>query len=374
MKYYIQKVPMISVNDEEVNLVSWIKSKGDYVKKGEPICELESSKAIIEVESEEEGYIFPLIDENEKAKIGEPLVIISSEKDIDVDKILKEIYPKIDENVGSSKKWTKKAEILAKKYGINIEDIPAIGVIQEADVINYLKKGISKKREEIEDLVRDIYPGNLKEKILILGGGRGCVQVLDAILRSERHEVVGILDDNESLHGKKILGIKILGPISLVYELREKGIFDKLVISFSNDIDKRAELYESLKKQGFSFTNIIDRTVQIHSNVEIGTGNVIMANCRIGSCSIIGDNNFLSAFVNIEHHNIVGSHCTFGPGVMTSSRVQIGDKVKFGTGIFIEPGIKIGTNSIISSGSIITFDVPENSVVKKHVDLKITKR
>jgi len=59
---------------------------------------------------------------------------------------------------------------------------------------------------------------------------------------------------------------------------------------------------------------------------------------------------------------------------MTSSRVQIGDKVKFGTGIFIEPGIKIGTNSIISSGSIITFDVPENSVVKKHVDLKITKR
>ena len=374
MKYYIQKVPMISVNDEEVNLVSWIKSKGDYVKKGEPICELESSKAIIEVESEKEGYIFPLIDENEKAKIGEPLVIISSEKDIDVDKILKEIYPKIDENVGSSKKWTKKAEILAKKYGINIEDIPAIGVIQEADVINYLKKGISKKREEIEDLVRDIYPGNLKEKILILGGGRGCVQVLDAILRSERHEVVGILDDNESLHGKKILGIKILGPISLVYELREKGIFDKLVISFSNDIDKRAELYESLKKQGFSFTNIIDRTVQIHSNVEIGTGNVIMANCRIGSCSIIGDNNFLSAFVNIEHHNIVGSHCTFGPGVMTSSRVQIGDKVKFGTGIFIEPGIKIGTNSIISSGSIITFDVPENSVVKKHVDLKITKR
>jgi len=374
MKYYIQKVPMISVNDEEVNLVSWIKSKGDYVKKGEPICELESSKAIIEVESEEEGYIFPLIDENEKAKIGEPLVIISSEKNIDVDKILKEIYPKIDENVGLSKKWTKKAEILAKKYGINIEDIPAIGVIQEADVINYLKKGISKKREEIEDLVRDIYPGNLKERILILGGGRGCVQVLDAILRSERHEVVGILDDNENLHGKKILGIKILGPISLVYELREKGIFDKLVISFSNDIDKRAELYESLKKQGFYFTNIIDRTVQIHSNVEIGTGNVIMANCRIGSCSIIGDNNFLSAFVNIEHHNIVGSHCTFGPGVMTSSRVQIGDKVKFGTGIFIEPGIKIGTNSIISSGSIITFDVPENSVVKKHVDLKITKR
>jgi sugar O-acyltransferase (sialic acid O-acetyltransferase NeuD family) len=375
MKYYIQRVPMISVNDEEINLISWLKLKGNYVKRGEIICELESSKATFEVEAEEEGYLFPLINENERAKIGDPLAIISPEKDVDIDKILKEIYKKTEElDVKASKKWTKKAEILAKKYGVNIEDIPAIGVIQEADVINYIKRGSSKKKEEIEDLVRDVYPGNIKEKVLILGGGRGCVQVLDAILRSERQEVVGILDDNESLHGKKILGIKILGPISLVYELKDKGIFDKLVISFSNDIEKRAETYENLKKQGFCFANVIDRTVQIHSNVEIGTGNVIMANCRIGSCSIIGDNNFLSAFVNIEHHNIVGSHCTFGPGVMTSSRVQIGDKVKFGTGIFIEPGIKIGSNSIISSGSILTFDVPENSIVKKHIDLKISKR
>lgn len=374
MRYYIQKIPMVSVNDEEVTLVSWIRNKGDYVKKGEPICEIESTKAIVEVEAEEEGYLYPLIKENRNIKVGEPFAIISSEKDIDINEISENIVSQDkSEDTKSTKKWTKKAEILAKKYGINIEEIPAVGVIQEADVLNYIKRGYQKKKKEVEDLVKDVYPGNLKEKILILGGGRGCVQVIDAIMRSERQEVVGILDDNESLHGKKIMGVEVLGPISMVEDLREKSFFDKLIISFSNDINRRAILYEELSKKGFLFANVIDRTVQIHSNVELGTGNVIMANCRIGACSIIGNNNFLSAFVNIEHHNILGSHCTFGPGVFTSSRVQIGDKVKFGTGIFIEPGVKVGSNSIISSGSILTFDIPENSIVKKHVDLKVSK-
>jgi acetyltransferase-like isoleucine patch superfamily enzyme len=60
--------------------------------------------------------------------------------------------------------------------------------------------------------------------------------------------------------------------------------------------------------------------------------------------------------------------------VFTSSRVQIDDKVKFGTGIFIEPGIKIGSESIISSGSILTLDIPEKSIVKKQLDLKVQPR
>lgn len=376
MKYYVHKAPMISVNEEEVLITSWFKSNGDHIKKGEIICQLESSKSIFDLESEEEGYFYRLINEYQKVKIGDPIAIISPDKDINLKIILDEILQKPKElDVPNLKKFTKKALILAKKHGINIEEIPAIGTIQEADVINYINKGLKDKiKGKIEDFVKDIYPGNTKEKLLILGGGRGCVQVLDVILKSEKQEAIGILDDDESLHGKKILGINILGSISLIHEIKKQVSFDKIVISFSNDLERRAEIYENLKKQEFCFANVIDKTVQIGSNVELGTGNIIMNNCRIGSCTILGDNNFISAFVNIEHHNIIGSNCTFGPGVMTSSRVQVGDKVKFGTGIFVEPGIKIGSNSIVSSGSILTFDVPENSIVKNRIELKIIKK
>ncbi len=91
----------------------------------------------------------------------------------------------------------------------------------------------------------------------------------------------------------------------------------------------------------------------------------------VGACAVIGDNNFFSAFTGIEHHCKIGSGCTFGPGVITSSRVYIGDKVKFGTGIFIEPGINIGDNSIVASGSILTIDVPADSICKSSIETTI---
>jgi acetyltransferase-like isoleucine patch superfamily enzyme len=88
-----------------------------------------------------------------------------------------------------------------------------------------------------------------------------------------------------------------------------------------------------------------------------------LAQTSVGACSVIGNNNFVSAHCNIEHHNTLGNNCTFGPGVMTSGNVHIKNNIKFGTGVFVEPKITIESCSIISSGSIITRNISENSVV-----------
>ncbi len=374
MKYVVQEVPMLSANEEEVTLAVWLKDEGEFVRKGQEIAQIESTKAVEDVIAEADGYLFHLVEMGQKVRIGSPFAVIAEENDSAVkDKVdIRAVKPET-EMPGSERKWTKKAAIMAKKHGLDIESIPAVGVTQVADVLNFVKHG-ARRDEVLAEFDEDAYFGKKGERVLLLGGGRGAVQVIDAILRSDRQKVAGILDDNESLRGEKILGIEILGPISMVHELWKQKQFDSLAITFSNALDKRAALYEDLVSDGLPFTNIIDRSVQIHANGEIGSGNIIIANCRIGACAVIGNNNFLSAYVNLEHHNVLGNHCTFGPGVFTSSRVQIDDKVKFGTGIFIEPGIKIGSESIISSGSILTLDIPEKSIVKKQLDLKVQAR
>jgi sugar O-acyltransferase (sialic acid O-acetyltransferase NeuD family) len=374
MKYVVQEVPMLSANEEEVTLAVWLRDEGEFVKKGQEIAQVESTKAVEDVNADADGYLFHLVEMGQKVRIGSPFAVIAEDNDSSVkDKIeIKEVKLET-EPPGSERKWTKKAAIMAKKHGLDIESIPAVGVTQVADVINFVMHG-SRRDEDLAEFDENVYFGKKGERILLLGGGRGAVQVIDAVLRGDRQEIAGILDDNESLHGQKILGIEILGPISMVPELWKQKRFDALAITFSNALEKRAALYEKLVSDGLPFTNIIDRSVQIHANGEIGRGNIIIANCRIGACAVIGNNNFLSAYVNLEHHNVLGSHCTFGPGVFTSSRVQIDDKVKFGTGIFIEPGIKIGSESIISSGSILTLDVPEKSIVKNKLDVKVRPR
>lgn len=134
----------------------------------------------------------------------------------------------------------------------------------------------------------------------------------------------------------------------------------------------KLDLYREFYSQMFRIRTIETTILNLFSRGLLsGTTHTCMGH---EACAVIGDNNFLSAYVNIEYHNVLGSHNTFGPGVFTSSRAQIEDWIKFGTGVFIEPGVKIGANSIISFGSILTFDIPENSIVKRHSDLKIQKR
>ncbi|SVE55846.1 uncharacterized protein METZ01_LOCUS508700, partial [marine metagenome] len=231
--------------------------------------------------------------------------------------------------------------------------------IQESDVLIHIEQTTSKKSTIISgDMIDDVFQANKQKRIIIIGAGRGAVQVIDAINRLPNMRPVGIVDSNNDLLNNTLMGVKIIGDLKSINKLKSNNIFDEAIIAFSNDIDARTKVFNELKENEIQFANIIDPSVSMHCNYDIGEGNLFIANSRVGACAVIGDNNFFSAFTGIEHHCKIGSGCTFGPGVITSSRVNIGDKVKFGTGIFIEPGINIGDNSIVASGSILTIDVP----------------
>lgn len=49
-------MPQVSNTSAEVKLISWLKRPGDPVKRGEPLVEVETDKAIVEVESYVDGY------------------------------------------------------------------------------------------------------------------------------------------------------------------------------------------------------------------------------------------------------------------------------------------------------------------------------
>jgi len=367
--------PQLSVNDQSAVVVEWGKEDGQFVKKGEIVGSLETSKSVVEVEAEEDGYFRPVARAGDRVPVGGALFVLTDAPADPLEPILAAV--KTDraapaEGPGDERRWTKKAELLAARHGIDIADIPAVGVVREADVEQYVRS--KKAHGPTDDLIDGVYAANRAERILLIGGGRGAVQVLDVVWRMGSQRPVGIVDDNPAATGKRIMGVEVLGTTDLVPKLREDGVFDRLVIAFSNVLDARARLFEEMSGRGMEFANVIDPSVRIHSNVSMGTGNVIIANCRIGACAQLGDNNFLSAYVNLEHHNVLGSHCTFGPGVMTSSRVRIGNRVRFGTGIFIEPGVSVGDESIVASGAVIASHVPARTIVKTRVETLIRPR
>ena len=57
----------------EGTVVNWLKAEGETVKKGEVICEVETEKAVFEVQAPTEGVLLKII-----AKEGEKVPIFST--------------------------------------------------------------------------------------------------------------------------------------------------------------------------------------------------------------------------------------------------------------------------------------------------------
>jgi len=382
-------VPNVSVNEDEVKLITWPKSVGTYVKKNEIICEVETTKSTFDVEAESDGYLYYLHKEGEMLKIGSSLAVITEKEENDLPSLFKNISK--DHNLNSEpdagaliKKFTKKAELLAKKYGIRIEDINSSESLITEDIINQFINKVNfvsqvdqnKKNpsENIDDLVDDVHSVNKQERVLILGAGGGCNLVLDILARIVHQRPAFILDNNNKVHNKSLMGTKILGGFDLIEELWASGKFDAVISTIVRDNEERAQIFYDITKRKIPFTNIIDATANIRLNVKIGTGNLIVSGCYLAPSLTLGDNNFLAAYTAIEHHSVVGSHCTFGPRFTASGKVEIGDKCKFGTGVFVEPMIKIGENTTVASGAIVTNHIPANSIVKTENRLHIRSK
>ncbi len=372
-------LPRISPNEDAATILEWTKSEGDHVRAGEVICAAETTKSLFDVEADSGGYLFILMPAGAEAVVGQPLAVISSDQHDTPEAIHAWIAsttspsPLLSDE-GPERTWTQKAELLARRHGIDLAKVPSkADKISESDVLAYLESRPDRSASAVQehrDIVDGRYQTGRVDRLLIIGGGDGAVQLLDAIFKSGKQRAVAILDDNTSLHGKTIMGVPVVGPIQedLAAAMLERDEFDHAVTSISTLIPLRRRIFEQLTSRGVPFANVIHPTACIGVNVSIGRGNVILGFCHIGACATIGDNNFLSAYVSIEHHNEIASHCSYGPAVVASSRVKVGECTRFGTGVFMEPKISIGANSVIGSGCILRGDVPADSVVRTQLN------
>ena len=76
----VVRLPKLSDMMEAAKIVTWKVKEGDYVRKGDIIAEVETDKAIIEVESFREGKVLYRLDEAKKVvKENEILIIVGEE-------------------------------------------------------------------------------------------------------------------------------------------------------------------------------------------------------------------------------------------------------------------------------------------------------
>ena len=93
--------------------------------------------------------------------------------------------------------------------------------------------------------------------------------------------------------------------------------------------------------------------VTIGDNVGLNNASIVSVNkVTIGDDVIIGNE---SVIYDTDYHGIDGKPAKSNP-------VKIGNHVWIGTKAIILEGVSIGDNSIIGAGSVITRDIPENTI------------
>src|SRR5438876_8452315 len=72
-------MPKLSPTMEEGQLSRWLKKEGDKVSMGEPLAEIDTDKATMEMQSLANGVLLKiLVNEVESAPLGDPIAIVGA--------------------------------------------------------------------------------------------------------------------------------------------------------------------------------------------------------------------------------------------------------------------------------------------------------
>lgn len=137
------------------------------------------------------------------------------------------------------------------------------------------------------------------------------------------------------------------------------------VFKFNNTMPFTPEYEERMKKifpeMGEGSRVIAPLTGVRFHEVKIGKNVIVMNGCLMMAAGgiTIGDETQIAANVQLISNN----HDLEDRNVITCKPIKIGRRVWIGAGATILPGVIIGDNSVVGAGSVVTKEVPANTIV-----------
>lgn len=198
------------------------------------------------------------------------------------------------------------------------------------------------------------------KKLVIFGAGSSGKEIkllIDEInKKSKIWNIVGFIDKNPKLIGKKIKNIKVYKDIS---DLKNDKI--NWVCSVMNPKVKK-RICKNISEK-YKPVNIIHPSINIPKDIKIGTGNIIFSNVHL-SYEVKIDNHCMISFgSDIGHNSKIRSFNSIMPGVIINGFVSIGEACLLGSGSIINIKTKIDNEVIIGSGTFIFQDVKKKTSI-----------
>ena len=198
---------------------------------------------------------------------------------------------------------------------------------------------------------------------LIIWGATGQAIVLEEYL-SEDYNICAVFDNDKT----------VLSPfqnIPIYYQesgfkhwcTEHKKVCNFIVAIAGHRGKDRVQLSNFLIQKKFHPISAINKNAIIAKNVKLGENIQIMMGVCIASRCVIGDYVIVNTAASIDHECTIKKGCHIGPGVKMAGKISVGEYSFIGTGAVILPNIVIGSGCIIGAGSVVTKNIPDDSIV-----------
>src|SRR5690625_5247097 len=180
------------------------------------------------------------------------------------------------------------------------------------------------------------------EDVVVIGAagqGRMCIDIIERMTNhgEQKLRVRGVYDDAPTTRDLAKLQRRKIPYLGSIQDLVDSGQSTNVVIGIGYPTPRRS-VVKKLREFSFNFPTIIDPSVVLGSQIEVGCGTVIASGAHVSTSCTIGDFVHLNPGAIIGHDVVIDNYAAINPGAIVSGDVSIGDATLVGAGAIVLQG------------------------------------
>ena len=191
--------------------------------------------------------------------------------------------------------------------------------------------------------------------MIVLIGAGGHAKVIVDILKASGKQIAGFYDDHPQA---ELEDLTLLGKIEDITNDQPEYRF---IIAIGNN-EVRKKIAAQLEGLGCKIGTAIHPAAIIGSNVEVGEGTVVMANCVINHSASIGAHCIINTAATVDHDCKIKDFVHLSPGAHLAGNESIGSGSHIGIGSSVIQSVKVGAGSVIGAGGVVINNIPDHTV------------
>jgi sugar O-acyltransferase (sialic acid O-acetyltransferase NeuD family) len=195
---------------------------------------------------------------------------------------------------------------------------------------------------------------NNSHKLLILGGGVFCSEIIDTLQEARctvdgvdiHINTISVICDED--HPLKVGSDKDLSLLFLKYDFAFVAVGNLLI---------RKKLQCMLVGLGFKLPSIVHNSSSVSSSISIGSGSCILRNAAIGTNTVIGKGVIINVGASVTYSCNIGNYSHIGPGAVLCSKCTVGECTLVGAGSTLIPNTYVTDYCIIGAGAVVITNI-----------------